>query len=659
MSSCNFIRQILPTECIGDSLATINSNFSALDVNLCATTKPVPGLGTELKFNSSEQFRNTFSFSTKNSFQYVTEFESIKMASLSGAILADGTVVKSVKFPYLDSISDYKPEVTFTTPALTNTAPKVTLCWMASGSDSTTVYALNSATDNVLRGPIWPNGSVNAFSLSGDRLYMGGDFTTVGGSMIRKFCEIDLKGGDLHPFLYNAGSVASTPFVTLGDLGPHGSVDAIEHDSRFLIVGGSFHGGDKGRGLCILDKQTNSYYPFYVNGEVKTLKIVGDKVLYVGGNFNYVNYGPTSATEFSNLRVQTNGLFGINLALLLQNPFGSFYSISLFSGPAIVNTIEAYDQFAFIGGEFVVKDNERLVTQNLCVCDVNTEQQVIDWLPIVDGPVHSLAIDNTIPDGGNVYLYIGGKFSKIYSEPQFNATPRIDGEEVMWSNVAAFKIDEDMQISPMSYWKPKFNGPVFKFLFENFDTDSNVYCYGHFTTVNNKQQNYLACVRKASYLFEVSSGELIQWNPSIQKAPLPHNKAFELYENSVLVGGVFSKAEKSYRYNLARISNADVSPSLSSVNWDFGCQLVSPGMEYTFDFTELERVSASPASFGTINYTNLPVNEETFSGNIEGQNIRFYLRRAGNSLPFGNLGSITDQFRKTVDVLGVKIDYNQ
>ena len=127
MSSCNFIRQILPSECIGDSLVTINSNFSALDVGLCETPRVGPGMGTDIHFDATEQFRNQISISTKNSFQYITDFDSTKIAFLTGELLRDNSTIKIVRFPYKNSITDIKPEVTFSSVALTNVAPTVTL----------------------------------------------------------------------------------------------------------------------------------------------------------------------------------------------------------------------------------------------------------------------------------------------------------------------------------------------------------------------------------------------------------------------------------------------------------------------------------------------------------------------------------------------------
>ena len=676
-SSCNFTRQIYPNECIGDSLATINYNFSALDVGVCSVPDAVPGHGTDVTYEVTEQKHNLFSLSTKNSYQYITDFESTTLVQLSTAELRDGTLIKSYKFPYIDSITSYKPQITFATTALTERPPKVTLCWMASGADHTTVYALNSATSLTNKGPIWPNGNITALHLSGDRLYVGGDFTEIGGNTARKFCEINLRGGQYHPSLKAIGSLASVPFADVtGDLGPIGSVNTIDYDERFLVVGGSFQGGLRGRGLCILDKSTGAIFPFYVNGSVNSVKVIkgintfgeldGDNILYVGGEFDFVNYGSAPASEESNLRQRANGLFCVFLNAMTLNPFGSIEGYTeFFTGPATINTIEHYDERVFFGGNFSIKDGETLICKNLCSVR-KTEFPFIlseDWKPITNGPVHSIKVDDTTAESGaDVYLYIGGKFNQYYDETQFNRIPRANDEEGKCHNAICFEINDDGIISLQKYWKPKFNGPVFQFALENNNSDGHIYCYGNFNIVNADHQSYLCCVKKSSATFNSSIGETVYWRPSLQTGPTFNSKALLAYDDTLIAGGTFSAVNKSTRHNLARVNTVLTSqelPSLSSVHWDFECKIVSPGMDYTMPLTELTRVSAIPLPFGTINYTTLPLSPETLKHkNVEGQLLRFLVRRAGNTNFFGNLGSAADTLRRTVDVLGVKVDFN-
>ena len=240
MSVCNFTQLIEANQCVGDSLLTINSNFSAVDEGLCNIPQVVPGLGTHVERTTTEQQKNFLSVNTTNNFVYDTKFDSIQIASEQTTQLLDGTTLKTTTFPYIAGTFDPKPLATFSTVCLTDRAPKVTLYWMASGVDNNTVYALNSAVSPTDKGPIWFNDTVNALHVEGNNLYVGGSFITVGGNVARKFCKIDLAGGTTTPSFSSVGSLSSIPFGVGGDLGPTGSVDTIAVNNNFVVVGGSF-----------------------------------------------------------------------------------------------------------------------------------------------------------------------------------------------------------------------------------------------------------------------------------------------------------------------------------------------------------------------------------------------------------------------------------
>ena len=48
MSVCNYTQLVSPNTCLGDSLATFNANFSALDEGLCNVPDVHPGVGTSV-----------------------------------------------------------------------------------------------------------------------------------------------------------------------------------------------------------------------------------------------------------------------------------------------------------------------------------------------------------------------------------------------------------------------------------------------------------------------------------------------------------------------------------------------------------------------------------------------------------------------------------
>jgi hypothetical protein len=651
MSVCNFTQQVGANQCIGDSLVTFNTNFSALDQGLCEVPSVIAGLGTQIERSTSEQQKNFVSIGTTNNFVYNTKFDSFQIASEQNTQLLDGTSVKTTTFPYVAGTFDTKPLATFSTVCLTDKAPKVTLYWMASGVDNNTVYALNSAVSPTDKGPIWFNDTVNALHVDGNNLYVGGNFITVGGNVARKFCKIDLTGGLLVPSLSSVGSLSSIPFGVGGDLGASGSVDAIEVNDDFIVVGGSFFGGFKGRGLTIQQRSNGQSFPFYVNGDVRSVHINGNN-LFVGGSFDYVNYGPTSASVISGLRLLSNGLIKIDLSTVTSNPIASLSDLSslVFSGPSEVNAITSSSDKIFLGGAFQIKTGSTLVCQNLCSIDSNGTR-LATWQPIINGPVHTLNVDDTTSDGGSIYLYVGGSFSKVYNSSEFNSTPRLSDSSVNYTNAVAYKI-LTTSLTIQSFWKPLFNGPIGAFAFHDVTTDSAVYCYGRFTEVNGQPQSYLAAVKKTSFAADSSSGETVLWNPSLQNGPKHLNSGLVKYRNTLIVGGNFAKVNDSVRYNLAMISDIDggvtIAP-LSGISWEFGCQVASSGMNFNMDLTNFASVSSYPLPFGRVNATSFPIDHEQFKGNSQGQLARFFIRRPGVT---------QDTLKNNVNVLGWKTDFN-
>lgn len=674
MSFRQLVQQVGPGECIGDSLITFNSNFSALDAALFDIPKVTNGLGTSISREVTEQSNGIISISTKNSFAWNTKFDSTQVAYPTTIGLRDGTTVGVTTFPYVSSFTDQKPTCTFSTIALTDKVPEVTLCWTASGSDNLTVYALNSALSaSDFKGLTWFDDTVNSVFKDGNLLYVGGSFIRVGENISRKFCILDLLSGSSDPVLYTSGTFSSNPFTDKGDLGPIGSVDTIDASEDFLVVGGSFQGGFKGRGLAILNKNTGEVYPFYVNGNVRVVKIKGNS-LFVGGAFDYINYGPRSASVVSGLRVMTEGFCKIDLTMMLLNPYDAIQSMSfVFSGPAEVNSLAVYGSNIFVGGLFVIKNRENIICQNLCAIDSNGTRLAY-WKPILNGPVYTLIVNDTTTDGGKPYLYVGGLFTRCFTDSEFNFNPRDNKQQTEYHNAVSFKILTD-SINVIPSWKPKFNGAVTNFAFLDQDTNTDVYCYGKFTSVNEENRSYLAAVKKSSYSSDSSTGELLLWRPYLQSGPSLINNAFINYDstninvntgintNTLIVGGNFSAVNGIRRYNLARISNVDGSgiasnTLLSSIAWDFNCNVVSPGTSLSFDSTQTIRLTSYPTTYGNVNFTTFAINEAQFKGITEGQLLRFLVRRQGTCSDLNLLNSHTDSFKGPVNVIGWKLDFN-
>ena len=675
MSNCNYTQYISPNTCVGDSLETINQNFSALDDGLCNVPSLIPGNGANLQTFINQQGRVLTNLNTTNSFVYSRTFDTTSVASYTDYQLLDGSVINTLAFPYVSTQSGPRPEATFSAISLSNKRPQVTLYWLASGVDATTIYATNSSINSFQRGGTWFNGPVTALHRVNDLLFVGGEFTTVGGFECKKFAVIGLNLGTTHPTLGTTGQLASSPFSNNGDLGDIGTVNTIATASvnanSFIIIGGSFQSATKGIGLSILNTTTGIVYPFYISGQVNSLMVDGTSV-YVGGDFNYINYGIQSASTISGLRVYAKGLTRINLERFIANApeqaidrvFTTKVSETI-SGPSgTINAIATIGSTYYFGGQFECKNgNGSLIAQNLIATDSTFVQSPL-WRPIISGPVNSLVIDDTTTSGGGVYLYIGGSFDRVYTVEQFypvNGAPRDNTDTTRYYNAAAVRLQNNIVIVD-TVWKPRFNGPVVSLVPHDNVSATIIYAYGNFTAVGNEATAYTAALNKATDA-STSAGGVNYWRAQLETGPHPVSNSFLRFSNSLIIGGSFTRINDQARYYLARVNGYGESlttATLSSVAWDFNAQVVGQGMPFslTTNQTKTVRQLTVPNPTNTVNCTTFTVPEEGFENLGPGQLCRFYIRRPGDANILGSLPATNDTLRQTVNVIGWKVDFS-
>jgi hypothetical protein len=144
---------------------------------------------------------------------------------------------------------------------------------------ASTAYA--SVTDNPTRPCAQPDGRVDAMAISGGTLFIGGNFTHVvdrsGVSRVRGgLAAVDTASCDLLPW------TAATD----------GNVADLEVSGSTVYVGGNFtHVGGQSRGrLAALDATTAAVLPFNPSVDKPILGLlVSSTTLYIGGQFNKVN----------------------------------------------------------------------------------------------------------------------------------------------------------------------------------------------------------------------------------------------------------------------------------------------------------------------------------------------------------------------------------
>jgi hypothetical protein len=246
------------------------------------------------------------------------------------------------------------------------------------------------------------NSVADVLILEGDTLYAGGEFTQVGGQ----------------PRNYLAALNATTGQVTGWDPDADWPVLAMARRGGTIYVGGLFNqvGGQPRRGIAAVDAITAALEPWNPdtdNSTVDALLVNGNK-LYVGGAF-----GQIGGQERRSLA-----------ALDLTTGTATDWHPVLTNWDVVyprVRALAIVDSVLFVGGSFGSISGQ----SRTCLGAVDTSSGLAtDWDPGTDGLVWSLAAD-----GNNVY--VGGGFTRAGGLPA--------------SGLAAFTVPEETVPVPVPF----------------------------------------------------------------------------------------------------------------------------------------------------------------------------------------------------------------
>lgn len=164
-------------------------------------------------------------------------------------------------------------------------------------------------------------GGVTALALDGDRLYVGGFFTSINGVARRALAVVDRHTGAL---------LAEHPSVLTA------SVTSLLIWNRTLLVGGSFSSNGGQAGLSTVDLDTGlstSFAPAPIGGAVMAMERAGN-TLYIAGSFTVV--GGVSRNRLAAIDLST-------MSLLPWNP----------SSSSIVRSMALVGSTVYVSGDFV------------------------------------------------------------------------------------------------------------------------------------------------------------------------------------------------------------------------------------------------------------------------------------------------------------------
>jgi hypothetical protein len=679
MPACQHTTLIPSNQCIGDSLRTINTNFTVLNDELCKIPKIA---GNEKSTSVSHEMDllgcNKIIIDTAPTQQFFKKFDSFtNNVLLTSHTSSDGFTNHVYNFPYISSSKDSKPVGTFDTIS-ENGIPQITLFWMSSAKNTETLFALNSSVSFVQPNNTTPDGPVHCFCEYNGKLIIGGAFTKIGTTTQQKLATINLEGGLLDFQLGQVGSLDASLLAGVPNsetlFGEAGYVNFIKKTSVFVtsedqrtlfIIGGDFRSNQNGgRSLVIWDDTTKILYPFYVNGQTFNCDIIGNDA-FVVGRFDFANFGLEPETLKSGKRNYSKSIFKISLLKLITNQQQSAIDSKFCENARMqitkaceINCIQSTENQLFVGGDFSAEINGVPVQQNLLA--IATTGEIINSIKlIVNKPVHTMVYDKDL-----AMLYIGGEFTNIVQhndffnelkQPPLNAVNE-------YHRAAAFDVQIEQAPVLLETWRPRFNGTVRKLAIHNESISSALYAIGDFTQLNFKRAFHSAAIFKASDPSPVNQiGEKVDWEVETPTAPPTHTNGLLKSYRGIYIGGTFTKINGSTRFYFSEITGVGEGSgkTIAEVVWDVGGKVLTTNESLSLSLNDCYTVRAKTAckAANTVNSTVFAPLTETFKNQKAGSLCRFFIRRPCFSTKLGNLDLTDDTYNKDVQIIGWSISY--
>ncbi|MDP2304044.1 MAG: T9SS type A sorting domain-containing protein [Ignavibacteria bacterium] len=324
---------------------------------------------------------------------------------------------------------------------------------------------------------------VYAIAVSGSTVYAGGTFTKIGTTVRNNIAAIGTSGtGTLTIWNPNAG----------------GRVNAIAISGSTVYAGGLFTtiGGQTRNRIAAVDITTGLATTWNPNSDanVFTLAVSGSTV-YAGGQFS--NIGGQARKYIAALDSTTPGL------ATSWNPDANatgYVNILAVSG----STVYAGGDFTSIGGQ----------TRNYTAAfDISGSGLATSWNPSAGGTVSALAVSGAT-------VYAGGNFTTINGQAR--------------NRIAALDITSGAPTS----WNPDANSTVVALAVSG----STVYAAGNFATIGGQTRNRIAAL-------DITSGTSTSWNPDAGGTVY----TLAVSGSTVYAGGIFTTIGGQSRNNLAAL----------------------------------------------------------------------------------------------------------
>ncbi len=399
----------------------------------------------------------------------------------------------------------------------------------AGGQSRTRIAAIDVSTASVTAWNPAANGEVTAIAVSGAVVYVAGAFTSIGGQTRNRIAALDASTGNATTWNPNAS----------------GTVRALVLSGSTVYVGGSFStiGGQSRNHIAALDISTGSATTWDpgADGTVNAIA-VGGSTIYAGGDFHTI--GGASRDWIAYLNATTG------LAEVAHPVFNNTVSCLLLSGTTL-----------YVGGYFTDIDGE---DRNRAAALNSASGSLLAWHPNTNDMVNCIGLSGTT-------VYVGGDFTSVKgvnrayiavldartgaatsAHPDADGTVRClaRGRNAVYvggffSTIGGQSRSRIASLDPatgaVTSWDPGANNAVFAVV---PDADV-VYLGGQFTSAGGQTRNRIAAI-------DASTGAATSWNPSANNIVY----ALAVHDTVVYAGGLFTSIGGQARNRIAGLDAA-------------------------------------------------------------------------------------------------------
>ena len=394
---------------------------------------------------------------------------------------------------------------------------------------------------------------VRALAVSGSTVYVGGDFTQIGGKVRNQIAALNASTGAATNWNPNANS--GTGGYTL--------VDALVVSGSTVYAGGHFSaiGGQARKNIAALNTTSGAatgWHPQAAGGnELVTALVVSNSTVYAGGNFTVIG-GQTR-----------HGLAALNTtsgAATSWNPNANTYWVDALAVSG--STVYAGGHFTQIGGQ----------SRNYLAALNATTGAATSWNPNANSVVTALAVSGSTVYAGGILTSIGGqtRHGLAALDPTTGAVtswnpnpsggsgptnkPQVGALAVSGSTVYAGGIFNsiggqvrhniaalDATTGTATSWNPNATGGQ-AYLGPSVVgalavSGSTVYAGGGFTSIGGQTRNHIAAL-------DATTGAATSWDPNPNLYTVD---ALGVSGSTVYAGGQFTQIGGQARYFLAAL----------------------------------------------------------------------------------------------------------